>query len=111
MDVGITNNGKTYFDHKTKLYKKFIKNGVPINCGIIIFTKDCTIYKESLSFLEDTFPEIKIDRLYEKLGVVLAKHFSACQKETTKRTNQKLQEDSAISEIDHEKGKSFASCT
>ena len=71
MDVGITNNGKTYFDHKTKLYKKSIKNGVPINCGIIIFTKDCTIYKESLSFLEDTLPKIKIDKLYEKPSTFL----------------------------------------
>ena len=27
IDVGITNNGKTYFEHKTKLYKKSLKNG------------------------------------------------------------------------------------
>lgn len=52
----------------------------------------------TLEFLKK-FPEIKMDELYQKLGILLANHFSACKRASTHRIISKQPVESVANEI------------
>lgn len=92
IDVGFSNDANAYAKAKQKKYAQST-----MKVDLLIFKKDCSIWEESLKFLK-LFPEIKLTELYQKLGQLLAHHFSVCKRETTKKFISRQPEESIITE-------------